>query len=227
MKHRVCQIFPTHPTVLLGLILFVFSGTVHSAQLYKWIDENGVVRYGDQLPVDKSKKRHQTLNSQGVIVNTTEIAKTPEEMAAIRKAESDRKALEKVEAKEKDMKRRRDQALLTTYGSVDELELLKDKRMEMVDLVIQLIYKSMATARQRIDLLENKAMTEYVDKGDNVPDGLAQNIEMLTRSNQIRQKRLRQRLIEKNNILAQYEEDVVRYRKLTGQYPEAPIAESN
>ncbi len=215
------------PAVLLCLILLGFNGVANTANLYKWVDENGEIRYGDQLPVDKSKKKHQTLNSQGVVVDTTDVENTPEEKAAIRKAENERKAKEKVEARADDMKRRQDQALLTTYGSVDELELIKNKRMEMVDLVIQLIYKSMATANKRIEILENKAMTEYVDQGFDVPAGLAQNIQMLTRSNQNREQRLRQRLVEKNNILAQYEEDLVRYRKLTGQYPETPAANPN
>jgi len=96
-----------------------------------------------------------------------------------------------------------------------------------VDLVIQLIYKSMATAGERLKMLENRAATDYIAKGFEVPDGLAQNIEMLARGNQHREKHLQQRLIEKNKILAQYEKDVVRYRKLTGRFPEAPIPESN
>jgi hypothetical protein len=227
MKHLVCQIFLTHPAILLCLILLGFSGAANTGKLYKWVDENGNVRYGDQLPASEAKRGHQTLNSQGMVVGTTEAAKTPEEYAAIRKAEKERIARELAEARARDLQRRKDRALLNTYGSVDELELIKDRRLEMVDLVIQLLYKSKATARERLEMLENRAATNYIAKGFEVPDGLAQNIETLARGNQLREKRLRQRLIEKNRILAQYEKDVVRYRKLTGQFPEAPIPDSN
>jgi hypothetical protein len=213
--------------VFLCLILFGFSGAANTAKLYKWIDEDGNVRYGDRLPASESKKKHQTLNSQGVVVSTTEAAKTPEEYAAIRKAEKERKARELVEARVKNLQRRKDRVLLTTYDSVYELELVKDKRMELVDLVIQSMYRGIGFAEKRLEMLENKATTKYLAKGLEVPGGLAQNIELLTRSNQIRQKRLRLRLIEKNNILTRYEKDLVRYRKLTGQYPEAPVPESN
>ena len=129
--------------------------------------------------------------------------------------------------KEKFLQRKKDRALLNTYGSVDELVLIKDRRMEMVDMVIQLLYKSMHITNKKIEKLETKATTEYLAKGSEVPDGLAQNIEMLARGNHHREKRLRQRQIEKNKILGQYQKDLVRYRKLTGQFPEAPISESN
>jgi len=227
MKHRVCQKFLTHPALLLCLILFGFSGTANTANLYKWIDENGVVRYGDRLPPREAKKRHQTLNSQGMVIETIEAEKTPEEYAAIKKAEKDRKARQQAEARERDLQRRKDRALLNTYGSVDELDLVKDRRMEMVDLVIQLLYKSMHITKNKIEKLESKAATEYLTKGSEVPDGLAQNIEMLARSNVNREERLRQRIIERNRILAQYEQDLVRYRKLTGQFPKVSIPKSN
>jgi hypothetical protein len=227
MKHRVCHIFPPHPAILLCLMLFGFSGAANTAKLYKWIDENGVVRYGDRLPASEAKKKHQTLNSQGIVVDTIEAAKTPEEYAAIRQAEKDRKALEQAEAKQKVLQRRKDLALLNTYGSLDELELVKDRRMGMVDMVIQLLHKGMHTTNKKIEKLETKAVTQYLEKGSKVPDGLAQNIEMLERGNVHREERLRQRLIEKNKILAQYEKDLFRYRRLTGQLPEVPISESN
>ena len=227
MKHRICHLFLTHPAVLLCLILFGFSGAANTAKLYKWIDENGVVRYGDRLPASEAKKRHQTLNSQGMVVDTIEAAKSPEEYAAIRKADKDRKALEQSEAKEKALQRRKDRALLNTYGSVDELELVKDSRMEFVDMVIQLLYTSMHITNKKIEKLETKATTEYLAKGSEVPDGLAQSIEMLARSNVNREERLRQRIIERNRILVQYERDLVRYRKLTGQFPEVQIPKSN
>ncbi len=227
MKRLVCQIFLTHPAILLCLILFGFSGAANTAKLYKWIDENGNVRYGDQLQASEAKRRHQILNSRGMVVGTTEAAKTSEEYAAIRKAEKDRIARELAEARARDSQRKKDRALLNTYGSVDELELVKDRRMEIVDMVIQLLYTSMHNTNKKIEKLETKATTKYLAKGSEVPDGLAQNIEMLARSNVNREERLRQRIIERNRILVQYERDLVRYRKLTGQFPEVSIPISN
>ena len=79
---------------LLCLILLGFSSAGNTGKLYKWVDENGEVRYGDQLPPSEVKKKHQTLNAQGMVISTTEASKTPEEYAAIRKSEKERKEIE-------------------------------------------------------------------------------------------------------------------------------------
>jgi len=227
MKHPVCQNFLPFPMALLCLMLLGFSSAGNTGKLYKWVDENGEVRYGDQLPPSEVKNRHQTLNAQGIVISTTEASKTPEEYAAIRKAEKERKEIEAVEKSKKDFERKKDMALLMTFDSVDELERAKDNKMEVVDLVIQLIYKSMAIAQERLEVLEGHAETLYLSKGLQVPGGLAQNIEILTRANVNRQERLQQRLIEKNKILARYQKDLTRYRILTGELPGIPLHETN
>ncbi len=212
---------------LLCLMLLGFSSVGNTGKLYKWVDENGEVRYGDQLPASEVKNRHQTLNAQGMVISTTEATKTPEEYAAIRKAEKERKEIEATEKRIKDLQRKKDMALLMTFDSVDELDQAKDNQMEVVDLVIQLIYKSMAIAQERLEVLEGHAKTLYVSKGLQVPGGLAQNIEILTRANVNRQERLQQRLIEKNKILARYQKDLTRYRILTGELPGIPLQKTN
>jgi hypothetical protein len=60
----------------------VFSDSTRAGALYKWIDEEGQIRYSDRLPVNQNKRKHQQLNSYGVILSTKEAAKTDEELAA-------------------------------------------------------------------------------------------------------------------------------------------------
>jgi hypothetical protein len=45
----------------------MFTASVDAAALYKWIDEDGQIRYSDRLPAAQVKKKHQQLNSQGVV----------------------------------------------------------------------------------------------------------------------------------------------------------------
>ena len=52
----------------LGLALFGASSPVAAASLYKWTDEDGQIRYSDRLPADQLKKKHQQLNSQGIVL---------------------------------------------------------------------------------------------------------------------------------------------------------------
>ena len=73
--------------IFISLLLYMSSPTVFAATLYKWVDDDGKVRYSDRMPPTQVKKKHQTLNKQGIIVETKEAAKTDEELAAQAKAQ--------------------------------------------------------------------------------------------------------------------------------------------
>jgi hypothetical protein len=191
------------------------ASSADAGSLYKWIDENGEVRYTDRMPQSASKRQHQTLNDQGIVINTKEAAKSSEELDAIQKAEKERKQRLQAETKANEAQRKKDQALLLTFSSEAELELAKDERIEVLDSIIQLIYRSMAGTQKKLVEFENLAEQNYLSKGLEVPGGLAQNIEVLSRKNLIRDNQLRQKLTEKNRIESQFEVDLARYRALS------------
>ena len=201
--------------VLFCLILFGLTSTAGAGGLYKWVDENGEVRYTDRMPQNAASKQSQTLNDQGVVISTKEAAKTAEEQAAFEKIESERKERLDRENRLKQEQQKKDQALILTFSSEHELEMVKEERMEVLDSIIRLIYKSMAGTNKKLEQLEALANENYISKELPVPGGLAQNIEVLTRKNLIREKQLRDKLREKNTIEAQYEIDLTRFRTLT------------
>lgn len=214
MTRRIPKIYLTHPGILLCLILFGMASSADAGNLYKWTDENGEVRYTDRMPQDASKRQHHTLNDQGIVIKTKEAAKSSEELDTFQKAEKERKQRLLAESKAKEAQRKKDQALLLTFSSEGELELAKNERIEVLDSIIQLIYKSMAGTRKKLLELEDLADQNYLSKGLEVPGGLAQNIEVLSRKNLIRDNQLRRKLTEKNRIESQFEVDLARYRAL-------------
>src|SRR4029079_15853019 len=48
---------------------------------YRWVDENGVVHYGDRVPPQNSQKESTILNREGVQVGKLDAQKTPEQLA--------------------------------------------------------------------------------------------------------------------------------------------------
>ena len=214
MNKRVLQTYLTYPGILLCLILPGMASTAEAGSLYKWIDENGEVRYTDRMPPSASKRQQQTLNDQGIVINTKEAAKSSEELAAIKQAEKERDKRLRAEERHNEAQRKKDQALLLTFSSEAELELAKDERIEVLDSIIQLIYKSMAGTQKKLTELEDLAEENYRSKGWVVPGGLAQNIEVLSRSNLMRDNQLLQKLTERNRIELQFEVDLARYRAL-------------
>ena len=214
MKIDSPQLFSVYPVVFLCLLNLAFGSVANAGKLYKWIDENGQVRYTDHMPQSAVNSNRQTLNEQGLVIDSKEAAKTPEEYSALRKAEKERQQKLKTDKLEVEKNRKRDRALLLTFSSEEELSLAKDERMVVVDSVVRLIYKSMAISQKKLIELEILAQENYTSKGLAVPGGLAQRIEVITRKNITREKQLRRKLEEKNRIDLKYEIDLARYREL-------------
>ncbi len=182
--------------------------------MYKWIDENGHMRYADRLPPSQVKREHQTLNAQGVVVSTRKAAKTEEEIKALKDAEKLLQAKQEIEKREQEAQGKLDRVLLLTFSSEKELSRVKDNRIDVLDSVIRLIYKSIASTQDRLLRLEGDAERQYTSKGREVPGGLAQNIEESIRKIDNREKQLQVKLEEKYKIQGQFEIDVARFRLL-------------
>jgi hypothetical protein len=91
---------------------------------------------------------------------------------------------------------------------------VKNDRIDVLDSVIRLIYKSLATTEERLLRFENLAEQQYTSKGEEIPGGLAQNIEESTRKINNRERQLALKLGEKFKIEAQFEIDIARFRLL-------------
>ena len=140
--------------VCLFLGLIGPSSPAGAAALYKWIDENGQIRYSDRLPVSQSKKKHQQLSTQGVVLSTTEEAMSDEERAI--DAEAKRK-LEEQQSKDAVIKQAQDKldrVLILTFSNEEELSLARDNRLEVLYSVIQLINNSIPSTVKKLDHLQ-------------------------------------------------------------------------
>src|SRR5262252_3054325 len=73
---------------------------------YRWVDEQGVVHYGDHIPPQYAIQERAILNAQGVEVGHLDAPKTPTEEAAAARA---REALMK--------QKQHDAFLVSTYTS--------------------------------------------------------------------------------------------------------------
>jgi hypothetical protein len=205
----------TLPAVSLALLLCAFTSQSVAATLYKWVDEDGKVRYSDRLPPDQSKKQHQQLNSQGVVLSTSDSAKTEEELAeeaeAQRKLDEEQAELDRVKA----IQHQQDQVLLLTFSSEQEIEHARDSRIQVIDSVIGLIEASIGTTQEKLDELELGANQNYISQGKEVPGGLAQKIEHFQRKIEIRNTQLAAKVEEKEKIRQKYELDLERFRSLS------------
>ena len=202
------------PGLCLAGLLCVFNTQSMAGALYKWVDENGAVRYSDQLPPKQSQKGHQQLNSQGMVLSTKEAARSPEEIAIEAEAQRTLEKQQREEARLKTIQDQRDRVLLLTFSSEEEIEHARENRIEVIDSVIRLIQNSLEGTQSQLDQLNHSAQVSYTSKGKEVPGGLAQKIEHFQRKIENRSAQLEAREEEKDKISAKYDLDLERFRLL-------------
>jgi len=205
---------PHWSALALAALLGAAGSQSMAATLYKWVDDNGSVHYGNSLPPDQSKRAHQQLNSQGMVLSTQGAARPPAELAE--EAEKQRK-LEEQQAEEARLKRLqddKDRVLLLTFSTEEELEHARDNRIEVINSVIRLIGSSIETTQGKLDQLVQTAEQSYTSKGKKVPGGLAQKIEHFERKVASRTAQLEAKSAEREKIREKYELDLERYRLL-------------
>ena len=78
------------PSALALLLAFACAAAAASAQnsndkggvVYRWVDEHGVVHYGDTVPPQYARDKREMLNNEGVVVGHVDAEKTPAQLAA-------------------------------------------------------------------------------------------------------------------------------------------------
>jgi Domain of unknown function (DUF4124) len=184
-------------------------------KLYKWVDENGIVHYGDHVPAEFSKGERQVLNEQGVPIKTLQKELSPQEMAA----ELRRIELESARAQAVERATQRDRILLLSYLSVHEIEMLRDQRIGTLDGQLKVNDHYVRSLRNHLVDLENRARDynypfDPASTAPVLPDDLAR--ELLSTVNQLsRREAETQRIREEQiQIATQFDADIERFKQL-------------
>lgn len=200
------------PCLALVLTSILILPTVQAGKLYKWVDETGQIRYGDRIPPQYARKSNETLNTQGIVVEHQDAAKTPEQIAAAKRQEQARKAAERVQ-QEQD---RKDRILLDTFTNEDEMILTRDGKIEAIEAVIRVT--NGRTAKLKLRLRELKTRAANIERGGKpVSDKL--NTEINETRQQIAQNFIyvKHRVSDQQLIREQYEVDIARFRELQAE----------
>jgi len=184
--------------------------TTAPAQTYRWVDDKGVVHYGDSVPAEYAGKERSVLNGQGVEVGHIDRVKTPAELAQQAQAEELAR-----------QRQQHDQTLLSTYVSAKDIEALRDERLAQVDGQLQASTTYIESLVMRLGALQERAMQfkPYSSEATarRMPDDLAE--ELVRTSNEARNQRkaLDAKRKEQADMRAQFEADIQRFRELTAK----------
>jgi hypothetical protein len=107
------------------LLVALFAAT-HAGAVYRCVDEKGFTHVGDTPPPGCANVVMQEINSAGTVVRTIDPTLTPEQARQKELERARRLAAEKVAAEQ----RRKDNALLQTFGSEKEFDVVRDRSLE-------------------------------------------------------------------------------------------------
>lgn len=186
-----------------------------NAKLYKWVDDNGRIHYGDKIPAKYSKNQHDVLNSRGDTVKSVGRAKTKEELKAERiaqSAEQDRKTKErliKLEAA------KQDQLLLDTFSSQRDIIIMRDDKLDSLKANLRLTQsrnKQLETQLRKVSArIENLELSNR-----KVPENLSKQVEVIGQQMDKNNDSIDRKTKEMAELKAQFEKDLLRFRKLKG-----------
>ncbi|HXW74785.1 MAG TPA: DUF4124 domain-containing protein [Steroidobacteraceae bacterium] len=174
---------------------------------YRWVDEQGVVHYGDHIPPEYATQDRSILNNEGVEVGHLDAQKTPEQVAA--------DARERASAMKQ---KQHDAFLINTYTSVKDIETLRDARLDQLRGQRTATEQYVESLRVRLTSLQSRALTyrPYNAREDafRMPDDLAENLVRTVNEMRAQRTALAAMGDTETALRAQFQADIERYREL-------------
>jgi hypothetical protein len=197
----------------IAITLFLSLGAdATEARVYKWVDKDGIIHYGDSIPPEYAEQPKQVLNDQGVTVEHLEGKKTPEQLEAERIA----RELEVQKA----LQQRADRTLLNTYLNVDEIIMHRNRRVELFQAQQRVTELYLRNTERRLNSLQKDARRYKPYSSDpNAPminDSLLRDIRETKETIKRQQDNLQKYKDSQNEIIARFDGDIARFKTLKG-----------
>lgn len=198
--------------LLLLLAPLAYAQQTKGQTYFKWVDENGVVHYGDSIPARYRDLPKEVVNDYGVQVDYLEGKKSPEQLEAER--------LEQERIQTIELQRRADRALLATYLSVDEILMHRDRRVELFQAqarVTELYLRNLDRRLQKLRL-DASNFQPYSENPDApmIDESLAAELLKTKKIIQRHERNLKKFQTDEEQIIARFEGDINRFKTLRG-----------
>jgi hypothetical protein len=169
------------------IAMIIIGGNVYAGnKIIKWVDPNGVTHYGDKPPAPGTARKSSELNKYGVTIEETASG-------------SEKKLSESiVEEQSTEEQQRYDHSLLSTFSSVEEIEIARKRNIKIDELALAALQQKQSTLKARVG--ENK-------QSNSGELSVLQNLEL--------QIQLKKESVAKTN--QRYEKDKLRYLELTSK----------
>ena len=195
------------PLVVITILLT--SSFAAQAKMYKWVDEEGQMHFGDKIPPQYQVKAHDELNSSGVVTQHRKAAKTVEEKAEEYRLERERKKV----ALELKRKQQRDRVLLDTYTTERDLVVARDSRIEAIESQINLAETIINDSNKKLEALEKK-ITQIKASNRDVPPDLYKKVDSESQQVKVQSEVMGNHKKRRDKIDVQFGDYIERFKVL-------------
>lgn len=183
-----------------------------SSKVYRWVDAEGTVHYSDQIPPEQAPADRQILNQYGVPIRAEQGAMSTAEIAAEKRAIEEREAARAAAE--------RDAVLLSTYLSVDEIEELRNRRVDLIKGQISLTENYLHSLTDKLQKLQKEAgaFKPYSQDPDAEPidAALAQELSDTLDSIALYEKTLLDTRSRQQRLVSEFDAAITRFKELKG-----------
>jgi len=174
---------------------------------YRWVDDQGVVHYGDQIPAQYAGKNREVINPQGIPVQQIDGQKSPDQLAT------------EARSRAADIKQKQhDSFLVTTYTSVKDIEALRDARLDQLHTQRNAAAQYVESLKARLGALQSRALAyrpySTAAGARRMPDDLAEDLVRTVNEMHTQTSALATSNEEEARLRAQFQADIERYREL-------------
>lgn len=192
-------------TLLMGSGMSAAESERASPQFYRYKDANGVTVMNSQIPPEFVANGYEVVNAQGMVLKTVPRALTEEERAR----QSDELKRQAAEAEQ----RKKDEALLLRYSTIEDIEADKQRTIGEIDVRISILRGNIIASKQQVER-ELARAADLQRAGRQVPPQLLKAIEDLKRDIADNEANIAQREQEKLDSAAAFDRDIERMRFL-------------
>lgn len=196
----------------LNMHLWLFAGLgvslLSEAATYRWMDEYGQVHYGDTVPPQQVRKEHKELDKQGRVLRET--GQSSLTAGELRHLEEEHRRTELARLHEQEQQRR-DKSLLLSYANEEEIDLLRDRALELEMLQIN-------SLKLRREAMLERVRYANTELGKRPSKSASRELQQLREDGQTDLQRidelLSQRQAQLETLKAKYAADKQRFRDL-------------
>ena len=196
----------------IGLALVLTAnlapGYAAEAHMYRCADAKGQVYYSDVLGTECAEGRHDRLTRDGIVLDRP-VDEAELEAATVVDAKEAAEQKRKLIAQN-----RHDQMLLAIYASEEQIETVKQRRLQTPQLSLKLSLKKIGIHRTRLIELKQREAA-LTDSKKPIPASLTKDV--MTAESDIARiaEEIETKRSNLDKIVRRFEDDKARYRELT------------